>query len=226
MFPIAIWLDTVKWGGESKASEDVPASYAYQTTDNGKTFERLGGADVPDRRFDEHMILELADGRLMMLVRTNYGIGVTYSADKGKTWGAGEDSGLGGPCSRFFIRRLKSGRILLVNHVEFTGRNNLTALLSEDDGMTWKYKLLLDERSGVSYPDGVEAEDGYIYITYDRGRGGFKKTMEQALSSAREVLFARFTEEDVIAGEIVSEKGALKQIISKLGEYKGEPLFE
>ena len=50
--------------------------------------------------------------------------------------------------------------------------------------------------------------------------------MEQALSSAREVLFARFTEEDVIAGEIVSGKGALKQIISKLGEYKGEPLFE
>ena len=226
LFPIAIWLDTVKWGGESKSSDDVPAAYAYQTTDNGVTFERLGGADVSDRRFDEHMILELTDGKLMMLVRTNYGIGVAYSADKGKTWSPGEDSGLGGPCSRFFIRRLKSGRVLLVNHVEFTGRNNLTALLSEDDGKTWKYKLLLDERKNVSYPDGIEAEDGYIYITYDRERGGFKKTMEQALFSAREVLFARFTEEDVIAGEIVSEKGALKQVISKLGEYKGEPLFE
>ena len=222
LFPIAIWMDTVKWGAEEKKTEaDIPASYAYRTVDGGKNFERLGGADVPDRKFDEHMILELTDGRLMMLVRTNYGIGVSYSEDKGVTWSEGIDSGIGGPCSRFFIRRLKSGRVLLVNHVEFTGRNNLTALLSEDDGMTWKYKLLLDERSGVSYPDGVEAEDGYIYITYDRGRGGFKKTMEQALSSAREVLFARFTEEDVIAGEIVSEKGALKQIISKLGKYEG-----
>ena len=74
---------------------------------------------------------------------------------------------------------------------------------------------------GVCYPDGVEARDGYIYITYDRGRGAFKKNMEQALSCPREVLFARFTEEDVIAGEIVSEKGALKQIISKLGKYEG-----
>ncbi len=44
-------------------------------------------------------------------------------------------------------------------------------MLSEDDGATWKYSLMIDERDDVSYPDAKEADDGYIYITYDRERG-------------------------------------------------------
>ena len=36
-------------------------------------------------------------------------------------------------------------------------------MLSEDEGKTWKYKLRLDGRNLVSYPDSKEADDGYIY---------------------------------------------------------------
>lgn len=43
--------------------------------DNGQTFCLLGGADIPDRNFDEHMLIELGDGRLWMLIRTVYGAG-------------------------------------------------------------------------------------------------------------------------------------------------------
>ena len=57
-----------------------------ESTDNGESFERLGGSNVPRRSFDEHMILELKDGSLAMFVRTEYGIGVSYSFDSGKTW--------------------------------------------------------------------------------------------------------------------------------------------
>ena len=52
----------------------------------------------------------------------------------------------------------------MINHYQFVGRDHLTAMLSEDEGKTWKYKLLLDERADVSYPDAKEADDGYIYI--------------------------------------------------------------
>ncbi|MBQ8357351.1 MAG: exo-alpha-sialidase [Clostridia bacterium] len=177
---------------------------------------------MPNRSFDEHMVIELKDGRLMMLVRTYSGIGVSYSSDRGHTWSQGTDSGLGGPSSRFHIRRLRSGRILLINHVDFTGRNNLTALLSEDEGKTWCAKLLLDARDKVSYPDVAEGDDGYLYITYDRERGGFRKSLSEALGYAREILLSRITEHDILQGKLVDGGSFLGHIVSKLGAYTGE----
>ncbi len=230
LFPIAVWDLIANAGGANGVTDPSGKqsaiterlAFAYKSIDQGKTFERLGGSSVPQRSFDEHMILELGDGRLAMYVRTKYGIGVSYSYDRGITWTEGEDSGLGGPCSRFFISRLKSGRILLINHFNYVGRNNLTAMLSEDDGKTWPYKLLLDERANVSYPDAKEADDGYIYITYDRERGAFLNSLERAYSSAREILMAKITEDDIIAGKILSPKGRLKQVALKLGKYAFE----
>ena len=230
LFPIAIWNRVEIAGGyngvvdaagkQSMLTERL--AFAYKSVDNGDTFEIIGGSNVPQRSFDEHMILELNDGRLAMYVRTKYGIGVSYSYDRGKTWTKGEDSGLRGPCSRFFIRRLKSGRVLLINHFNYVGRSHLTAMLSDDDGKTWPYKLLLDERANVSYPDAKEADDGYIYITYDRERGAFLDSLEKAYASAREILLAKITEEDIIAGKIESESGYLKKVAMKLGKYAFE----
>ena len=225
LFPLAVWdqkglnLNPLYYNSVAQ-----PGSYVYQSVDQGKTFEVIGKSQVPQRHFDEHMILELKDGRLQTYVRTKYGIGVSESSDRGGHWTIGKDSGLGGPNSRFHIRRLKSGRILLVNHVDYEGntRMNLAALLSEDEGKTWKYRLLLDERREVSYPDAVEGEDGFIYITYDRERGAAKKSMEEVYSCAREVLYAKITEEDIIAGKLVNEQSRLKCIVSKLGQYAGE----
>ena len=209
---------------ERRTDQKEMLAYVYRTTDQGKTFEKLGGVDVPERAYDEHMVIELADDRLMMLVRTMYGIGVSYSYDRGMTWSPGKDSGLGGPNARLHIRRLKSGRILLVNHYEYQGRNNLTALLSEDECKTWKYKLLLDGRDNVSYPDATEDEMGNIYITYDRERACGYRSLEASYQCAREILYAKIREEDIIAGKLVCPESKLKCVISKLGEYKGEPL--
>lgn len=186
--------------------------------DEGASWTLWPGPDVPNRQFDEHMLVERRDGSLWMLVRTHSdigdtgdtggigrtgGIGESVSTDRGRTWSPGRDAGLGGPGSRFFIRRLRSGRLLLVNHYNFSGRNNLTAMLSDDDGATWSSHLLLDERDKVAYPDGVQAEDGTIYVIYDRDRYGVKG-----------IHMAIFTEADVAAGRIVSAQGRLKQVIS------------
>ncbi len=221
LFPIAVWLKSMRGLYKIPFEETVePGAYVYKTVDNGKTFERLGGADVPRRDFDEHVILEMADGRLANYVRTDYGVGVSYSYDRGKTWSKGVDSGLGGAESRFQIRRLKSGRILMVNHIDTRKRTNLAACLSEDEGKTWKYKLMLDDREWVSYPDFAEGADGSIYVIYDRERGG--TTLETAYSKAREILLARITEDDIIAGKIKDEKSYLRHVISKLGKYAKE----
>lgn len=203
ILPCAVWISHP--AGETHPElENECLSNVYASEDQGRTFRLRGGADVPDRSFDEHMVLEQQDGQLRMLVRTHYGIGQSFSEDSGQTWSTGADSGLGGPCSRFFIGRLRSGRVLLVNHVAFKGRNNLTALLSEDDGRTWPYQMLLDERDHVSYPDATETDDGRILIVYDRER-----------YAAREILLAAVTEEDIMAGHCVSGQCLLKTVINQ-----------
>ncbi len=205
-FPTAVWKDH---GGAPCPTWllDEKLSNITVSSDQGKTFSRRGGADVPCRHFDEHMIVERRDGSLWMLVRTYYGIGQSFSWDGGITWTPGSDTLLGGPGSRFFIRRLHSGRLLLINHVVDVTcphlRKNLTAYVSEDDGKTWLGGLVLDEREAVSYPDGAQGEDGTLWIIYDRNRyeGG-------------EILLAVFREEDVLAGACVSPKTRLRMMVS------------
>lgn len=212
LFPAALWRpsgwlkdDFPGFAAHPELDEERRSS-VFVTTDNGEIFSLLGQADVPERVFDEHMVVERRDGSLWMLVRTLYGIGESTSTDRGRTWSPGRGSGLGGPCSRFFIRRLHSGRLLFVNHYDYTGRNNLTALLSDDDGYTWPHRLLLDGRSEVSYPDGFQSPDGTINIIYDRERHG-----------AKEILLATLTEEDIIAGEPTSPVCRLQHVVNQAG---------
>lgn len=218
LFPIAIWKFDIypNFRRSALTADDVAGSYVYKTSDNGKTFSRLGYADVPNRSFDEHMVYEMSNGVLRMLVRLKNGIGESYSYDRGRQWSSGHKTALGGPSSRFFISKLRSGRVLLINHRKFTGRNNLTAFLSEDDGSTFPYSLLLDERASVSYPDAIECTDGYIRIVYDRERGCFMSSLEEAYADAREILTAAITEEDIINGSIISKNGYLKRVVCKL----------
>lgn len=198
-------LPASRWSTEDSARMVV-------STDRGRTWQVRGACHVPEdvRNFDEHMIVERRDGSLWMLVRTTYGIGESVSTDRGRTWSPLKPSDIEHPTARFFIRRLNSGKLLLVKHGPIdkrTGRSHLTAYVSEDEGKTWKGGLMLDKRSGVSYPDGVQAEDGTIYIIYDYSRTG-----------AREILMARFTERDVLAGECVSEASELRMLVNKAGE--------
>jgi hypothetical protein len=201
LLPAALWA----WGdpGVHDISEER-YSNVYISEDQGETFSLHGSADVPDRSIDQHMVVERKDGSVWMLVRLFGGIGECFSYDGGKSWSQGRKSNIAGPNTRFFIRRLRSGRLLLVNHYRFTGRNNLTAMLSDDEGLTWRGSLLLDERINVSCPDGVEAEDGTIYVVYDRER-----------SLEREILLASFTEEDILAGAKVSERSQFMRIVNK-----------
>lgn len=186
LLPVAAW--------QAEGSAGVVVS-----TDHGNTFTHLGAANIPkkeDRNYDEHMLVERKDGTLWMLVRTKYGIGESTSTDGGATWTDVTPSPIPNAVSRFFIRRLASGRLLLVRHNvpnNSKKRSHLSAFVSDDDGRTWKGGLLLDERTGVSYPDGTQAKDGSIDVIYDYQR-----------MSDKEILLAEFTEDDVLAGKLTS----------------------
>ena len=161
------------------------------STDHGKTWRIRGACHLPKdvRDYDEHIIVERRDKSLWMLVRTKYGIGESFSTDKGRTWSQLKQSSIKHATARFFIRRLNSGNLLLVKHgpiEERIGRSHLTAFLSRDDGKTWQGELLLDDRKGVSYPDGVQCTGGTIYLTYDYDRTG-----------AKEIHMTYFSEKDI-----------------------------
>jgi len=179
------------------------------STDAGKTWSIRGGATAPQehRLFDEHMFVERRDGSLWLLARTKYGIAEAFSTDRGATWTDLKPSKLQHPSARFFIRRLASGNLLLVKHgplYEKTGRSHLTAYLSKDDGATWQGGLLLDERRGVSYPDGQQDRDGLIRVIYDFSRTG-----------ERLILMASFREHDVLAGRTDSDTVRLRRVVSQ-----------
>jgi hypothetical protein len=129
------------------------------------------------------------------------------STDRGATWPDLKPSTIAHPSARFFVRRLNSGNLLLVKHGAIdqpTGRSHLTAFVSSDDGKTWTGGLLLDERSGVSYPDGQQTDDGLIRVIYDFSRTG-----------SRHILMSTFREEDVAAGKPVSDAVQLRQLVSQ-----------
>lgn len=225
LFPLAVWEErVVKFMGSQFDNPSITdrKPFVYKSIDHGVTFEKIGGVDMPERSFDEHMLLELDYGNLLMLVRTDFGIGESFSYDGGHTWTPGQKSQLTAPDTRFFIRRLRSGRVLLVNHYNYSGRNNLAAFLSEDNGKTWKSHLYIDKRSNVSYPDAVEGEDGFIYIIYDRERGSYLESVAEVTKCAREVLMAKITEEDILNEELTNPDSKLQCIVNKLTEYDGD----
>lgn len=182
------------------------------SSDKGKTWKLHGALNAPYWAL-ENMVVELRDRRLWTLIRTGRGyLWESHSADRGRTWSEARATRLANPGSRFFIRRLRSGNLLLVNHYKFKGRSHLTAQLSKDDGQTWNEGLLLDERTGVSYPDGIQAANGLIWIVYDRDRQG-----------AGEILLAVFREQDIAAGRNVSGDVRLKQVINRLEKPLSNP---
>ena len=212
LLPVAIWaMPAIRPPGPEYVIDHAgtTGSWAVISEDGGGAFNMLGRSDVEGRQCDEHMIVERKDGSLWMLVRTKYGLGESFSTDGGRTWSEGRpaetvthiDS-----AARFFLRRLASGNLLFVKHAPpgNKGRSHLMAFLSEDDGNTWTDGLLLDARKGVSYPDGVEAPDGRIYIVYDYSRTG-----------EREILMAVFTEEDLHAGKMTSQHARTQVLINK-----------
>jgi len=190
------------------------------STDQGTTWQWLGGTSVPENllNFSEATIAERKDRSLWMVIRTSVGLYESASADGGRTWSEvtpmpGFEKG---PSTRACMSKLASGAFMLVYHDAppnksgSFGRARMTVWLSDDEGRTWPHKLLLDERSGVSYPDAVQAPDGRIFITYDLGR---------YRAGDKAILFGVLREEDIRAEKVLSKDARLKIVASQCYAY-------
>ncbi len=206
----------------------VRGSNVFVSDDEGGHWRYRGGIKFSDSCFNEHSVVELRDGRLWMLSRCKTETAQSFSDDGGRSWQA-QSTLFPHVNSKAVFRKLRSGNILLIRHgqdmTKATGdRRELSAFLSADDGETWSSGLLLDERfrevgadgtwttTGVSYPDIAQPPNGEVYVNYDHNR-----------NTDAEILFAHFREEDVMAGKMVSDGAALKNLVKSKQGMKRSP---
>lgn len=208
----ATWHDlkSNRWAGFIGAFPELSRTVTvFASTDRGRTWQKRGKVQFPNWDWQESQLVELRDGSLRLFARVadKNGIMCANSNDGGWTWSKPAcPKGLKHTNARFQIQRLRSGRLLLVKHGapdRNEGRNRLTAYLSDDDGETWKGGLVLSPGVG-SYPDAFQAPDGTIYVSHDNER-----------YRAAEIRMHRFTEEDILAGRIVSKRGKLNLLVSR-----------
>lgn len=148
------------------------ASWCVLSHDQGRTW-RPSRNDVtyPKRGAMEPEVLERADGRLLMHIRTQLGeIAVSESADGGETWSEARPWGVRSPESPATLRRIPStGHLLLVWNDTFRSgeghggqRTPLTAAVSTDEGRTWSFRRDLETNPRQTY--------AYTSLTFHRGR--------------------------------------------------------
>jgi len=145
------------------------------SSDEGQTWTR--SADVgPTPGWAENNVVELADGRLVMLIRAD-GTGAllrSESDDRGRTWSHPSCADIPNPGSKFRLHRLSDGRIVLIHNPNPTPgqRNPLALWVSDDDMRSWRHKRVITDFPGkLQYPDGfVDEDEGYVHFAFDYNR--------------------------------------------------------
>lgn len=167
-------------------------SCSFISDDNGQTWRRsnwidLGGRGNHDGTL-EPTLIELNDGRLMMLIRTNLGrFWSAYSEDRGQYWRTIQPTAIEASSAPAWLTRLHSGRLVMAwnpehpegqewpkreNHsmTEYPTswyREGLCLAFSEDDGKTWTPPATIARQPGkmLSYPYLFERAPGEIWVS-------------------------------------------------------------
>lgn len=176
-------------------------TYTVRSTDEGATWQPsnlidLGGRGHHDGAM-EATLTELADGRIMMLLRTTLDrLWRAWSYDGGRTWRKLEPTDIPASNAPAFVLRLASGRLALVwnpltpgkqmrslqelawegppaspgSEVNCDGwRDTLLIALSEDEGESWSEPRVLVEGPRVCYPQILERRPGELWISFVAG---------------------------------------------------------
>ena len=188
-------LKSGEWLYTAHDFNDIGFTKVYSSLDKGKTWNYKGKATVYSATFANETALaegkdEQGKDALIMWNRcaTNYNVAVSYSYDAGATWTEAREWKLSGPSSRINARTLDSGNVLYIHHYNTLNREKLCVSLSSDGGVTFTHRLIVDNHIGVSYPDIAVADNGDIYVVWDRNRNG-----------AGEILYTKLTEQQLLA---------------------------
>ncbi len=155
----------------------------YLSDDDGFTWTRsdtlVQAPEDSTTGLQEPLVVELTDGRIMMLARTDQGCQMrAYSHDDGATWDEAETTGILSPVSPATAERLEAtGDIVLVwnDHRDIPAalsgkRTPLRVAISRDDGASWDWlKTLEDKPDGWYCYTAMHEIDGAILLGYCAG---------------------------------------------------------
>ena len=163
-------------------SDHFGFSLIFYSDDYGNTWKQ-STTPIMGRKVVQPSIVQLQDGSLMALMRNNgwcinlNKMLISFSKDGGNTWSPTiPHKKLPNYSSSLSIIKLQYGKhrgLLALAYNNNLLRSNLTLALSEDNGNTWKQKVL-EQSKGIEtfeYPSITQATNGKIYISFTHKRG-------------------------------------------------------
>ncbi|MGB0580203.1 MAG: exo-alpha-sialidase [Limisphaerales bacterium] len=195
----------------------------YSSNDDGKTWQASNLIDLGGRGHHggvtEPTIVELKDGRLWLLIRTNWGeFWSAYSNDAGLTWKDIKTSGIPASSAPGMLQRLQSGRLVLLWNRPYpegktewplTGgdglwsdtpvsnhREELSIAWSTDEGKTWSQPEVIVHQRDVK-GRGSQRWASYPYLFEHQPGQLWLTTMQGGIR-------AEFRERDFVERTIVA----------------------
>jgi len=176
--------------GKSIGSGDC---LCFLSDDAGQSWRRGAFVPQPDPQapisFQEPLVVELTDGRLLMLIRNGTGrLYRAWSDDAGETWTTAEPTDLLSPVSPASCKRLPQTGDLLIVYNDHTGipedrrghRTPLVMRLSHDEGQTWTHPRVLEDDPGGWYCyTAIHMLEDAVLLSYcagQRATGGLNTT--------------------------------------------------
>jgi sialidase-1 len=174
-------------GGGGNQWKQRNSAWCFLSDDKGKTWQRSTAVDLPKRGAMEASVAELADGTLLMSLRTQLGGPyLSRSADGGKTWSAADSIGLEGGESCTCLRRIPGTKDVVLfwnssryskRHHHFGERTPLTAAMSSDGGRSWRVigNIASDPKAEYANLDCFFTSKGDAILTYMYARPAWNR---------------------------------------------------
>ncbi|MEO6181765.1 MAG: sialidase family protein [Verrucomicrobiota bacterium] len=140
-------------------------NFIYYSDDNGRTWQQSEDTiECPKRGAMEPGLVELKDGTLLQIIRTQMGqIWFSLSADRGNKWTQPGPFGVVSPESPSTIGRMPGrGELILIYNPNIKARTPLVAALSRDEGKTWSAPKTIEASAEATY--------AYTSLTFQRDR--------------------------------------------------------
>ena len=156
--------------GSSVESYRSWACWIERSTDNGRTWRRIGPISVPHKDgIIQPSVIALEDSHLRLYARSTKQIGhicVADSFDGGLTWTDARPTAIRNPNSGIDVVKMADGRIVLVYNDSTDERTPLNLAVSNDGEHFRNFATFESAPGEFSYPSLIQTRDGNLAVTY------------------------------------------------------------